>query len=227
MEAGMEKEYNLDELTRTTRKLEFDDGLVDLQNGLVFLLIGLLGALTMSTTGIELYMRGMLFNPEITTIVLLALIPLFVLVTFGLRRLIKHYRRKVLWREMGVVEPFHWQVQTRFSLLAGLVWLVVVIAGWVLISIGPSEFDAGIRVFISASGVATGVIYFAMGRSLHIERYLWVGAVAGGFSGLIMLLPLKASAAWLVFGLIWVIMLGISGSLGLHSSLKRLRARAQ
>jgi hypothetical protein len=227
MEVGMGKQLDLDALTRETRKLEFDDGLVDFQNGLVFLVMGSLGSLFMSAKGIELYMRGMLFDPEITTIALLALIPLIVLITFGIRRLIDHYRKKVLWREIGEVEPFRWQVDRRYSVLAVLVWLVVVILGWVLLATRMDEFDTGLRIFISASGIATGVIYFAMGRSLAIRRYVWVGIVAGGLSAVLMLLPLTASESWLAFGLIWAVFLSISGTMGLGSTLRRLKASTQ
>ena len=106
----MNEYIDLDSLTRNTRRLEFEDGLNDFQNGLFLLILGLLSAVFMSITGITWYMRAMMFNSEITTIALLALIPLFYLLTFGVRRLIRRYRKNVLWHDLGEVEPLKVQV---------------------------------------------------------------------------------------------------------------------
>ncbi|MCK4899460.1 MAG: hypothetical protein KAS38_11810 [Anaerolineales bacterium] len=220
----MNERIDLDSLTRNTRKLEFEDGLNDLQNSLVFLLLSLFGLLTMSTAGITLYMRALIFNEEITIIAMLALIPLFVLITFGARSLIARYRKQVLWRDLGEVEPFRWQVDRRASVLATVIWLVVVIAGLVVFVENPMDLDATMRLVIAAGGIATGVIYFIIGQTLAIARYRWVGLIGGLLSAVLILAPLNIGQSWLTFGLIWILTLMISGISALRGTLMKLRA---
>jgi hypothetical protein len=225
-EVVMEPYVDLDALTRQTRRLEFEDGLNDFQNGLVFLILGLLASLFMSTTGITWYMRAMLFNQELTTIALLALIPLLYLLTFGLRRLIRLYRRKVLWRHLGEMEPFRWQVDSRVNVLATAIGLIVVIGGFVLLRNEPMDLDAGMRVIAGAGGIATAVIYLALGRSFGLARYRWVGMVGGLLSALLIIAPLNVSISWLAFGIIWALTLSISGAVALRGTLQGLKVDA-
>ena len=178
----MKDRVDLDQLTRNTRRLEFADGLNDFQNALLFLLLGGLASLFMSSAGIGLYLRAMLFHQEITTIVLLALIPLFYLIMFGVRHLIRTYRRKVLWRHMGEMEPLRWQVDRKASVLATAVWLIVVCVGLVIVVRDPMDLDADMRVIAGAGGIATGVVYFMLGHSLALVRYRWVGLVGATLS---------------------------------------------
>ena len=219
----MNEYVDLDALTRNTRRLEFDDGLNDIQNSLVFLLLGLLGAFFMSTAGITLYMRAMIFNQEITTVALIAIIPLFVVITFGSRRLIDRYRKQVLWRDLGEVEPFRWQVDRRASVLATVILLAVVISGLAIFSGDPVDLDASMRVIVAAGGIATGVVYFVMGRSLEISRYLWVGLIGGLLSAALIVMPFNAGVSWVVFGLIWMVTLLISGFTALRGALLKLQ----
>jgi hypothetical protein len=219
----MNEYVDLDALTRKTRRLEFDDGLTDLQNSLVFLFLGLSGAFFMPTAGLMLYMRAILYNEELTIVALIGLIALVVLITFGLRRLIERYRKQVLWKDMGEMEPFRWQVDRRASVLATVIWLVVLITGLALFSSDPMDLDAGMRVIIAAGGVATGVVYFVMGRSLEISRYLWVAIIGGSLSAAIMVLPFNTGISWLVFGLIWMVTLLVSGVTALRGTLLKLQ----
>jgi hypothetical protein len=223
MEVVMNKYIDLDSLTRNTRRLEFEDGLNDFQNGLVFLILGFLSSFFMSTTGLTLYMRAILFNPEITTIALLALIPLLFLLTFGIRRLISLYRRKVLWSHLGEIEPFKWQVDRRISVLAAVVWLIVIVVGLLILSGDAMNLDAHMRVIAGAGGITTGVVYFAMGQSLALPRYRWVGIIGGLLSAALMISPLNVSNSWLAFGAIWAITLVVTGVLAFRSTLKRLK----
>lgn len=223
----MKGNIDLDGLTKRTRRLEFEDGLIDFQNALVFLVLGLLASVFMSEAGITMYMRGMLFNSEVTTIALVALIPMVILITFGVRRLITSYRRNVLWRAIGEIEPLRWQVDTRYNVLAALAWLAVVIVGWVFASGSGGIFDNGIRIFIGASGIATGLIYYLVGRSLQVVRYRWVGACGALLSAALIPLPLDASTDWLLFGIVWSVTLSISGAFGLRGMLRRIEKGAQ
>jgi hypothetical protein len=216
---------DLDALTRNTRRLEFEDGLNDIQNAILFLLLGSMGALFMSTAGIELYMRAMLVNSEITTIALLALIPLFILITFGVRRVITGYRKRVLWSHLGEIEPFRWQVESRVSVLATVIWLLVVIVGLVIVD-RPTELDADMRVIIAAGGVATGVVYYALGHTLKLNRYRWVGVTGAVLSMMLMILPVEVTLSWVSFGLVWTLILLISGISAFRETQARLRGGA-
>jgi hypothetical protein len=222
----MEPYVDLDSLTRSTRRLEFEDGLNDFQNGLIFFILGLLASLFMSSRGITWYMRAMLFNQELTTIGLLALIPLFYLVMFGIRRLIRRYRRKVLWRHLGEMEPFKWQVDSRVSILATAIYLAVVIGGFVLLRNDPMDLDASMRVIAGAGGIATAVIYLALGRLLGLTRYRWVGIVGGLLSALLIIAPINVSNSWLALGIIWALTLTVSGAAAFRNTLKELKADA-
>jgi hypothetical protein len=197
--------------------------LTDLQNALVFLLLSLLGTIFFSTWGIKLYMRAMLYNSELTTIALLALIPLLVLLMFGGRRLIHRIRRDFLWRDRGEIVPLKWQVDWRVNLLAAAIWLVLTLIGMVGVSRGSLELDADLRIMIGAAGVATGVVYFSLGRSMGIRRYLWVGTIGGILSLMLIFISVPAGYSWVVFGLIWCGLLIISGLYALRRTLLDLR----
>lgn len=217
----MNEYINLDSLTRNTRRLEFEDGLNDLQNGLVFLVLSLLAQLLMSTVGISLYLRVLLFNREIASVALIACIGLIVLVIFGARRAIGQYRKKVLWRDLGEIEPLKWQVDSRISILAAGIWAIMFVAGFFLFAKEPMDLDRSMRIIVAAGGAATGVVYFALGQTLAIARYRWVGLIGGLLS--VMLMLFNVGPSWLAFGLIWTGTLGVSGVLALRSALLKLR----
>lgn len=219
----MENQINFEEITRRTRRLEFEDGLNDLQNGFVFLLFSLLSAFFFSRAGLTFYMRGMIYQPEIMTIGLITLIPLLVLLTFGGRRLISRVRRKVLWRGQGEIVPLKWQVDRRITILAAGIWLIVSFVGLTWLSQGRIRLDADMRIMIAAGGLATGIVYVGMGRSLGIQRYQWVGIIGGLLSTLLMFVPLPYVGSWLAFGAIWTSVLGVSGTIALRQTLLDLR----
>jgi hypothetical protein len=222
----MEDRIDLDQLTRKTRRLEFEDGLNDFQNAVIFLILGGLASLFMSTAGITLYMRAILFNEEITIIALIALVPLLYLVMFGIRRLIQKYRREVLWRHLGEMEPFKWQVDTKINVLATAIWLIVVIGGLLFVVRDPMDLDLDMRIIAGAGGIATGVVYYGMGQSLTLPRYRWVGIVGGLLSAALILAPLSVSSSWITLGVIWAVVLVISGSLAYRQVMTQLRESA-
>lgn len=221
----MEQHVDLDKLTRTTRRLEHEDGLNDFHNALIFLILGGLASLFMSTAGITLYMRAILYNQELTIIALIALIPLLYLIMFGIRRVIHQYRKNVLWRDLGEMEPFRWQVDRKVSLLAGAVWLVVVIGGLIFLTRNPMDLDADMRIIAGAGGIATGVVYLAMGFSLSLQRYRWVGIIGGLLSVGLIMAPLNVSYSWLGIGLIWGGTLATSGFVAYRQTLQQLKER--
>jgi uncharacterized membrane protein len=223
----MEGEWNLDELTRRTRRLEFEDGLNDMQNGLVFLLLGLMCGVFFSSAGMAFYVRALVLYREITIVALVALLPLFVLLTFGVRSLIHHARTRFIWKNRGQIVPLRWPVDRRVTLVAGIVWIILAIAGWAGLSGGAMDLDAGMRVMVAAGGVATGLIYFTMGRSMRIGRYRWVGALGAMLSAALAFLPLSFAWSWPAFGVIWAALLFTSGGIALRHTLRELRGASR
>lgn len=213
-----------EELTRNTRRVEFNDGLQDFQNAAVFLILGLLGGLFLSPQGMEFYARAWFLERELTAIAFIGLIALFVLIAFGMRRFMRWIRLRYLWPSEGRIEPLKWQVSRSASVIGGVVWLMVFFFGLALVQRTEMDLDAGMRVVIGASGVGTGVLYFLLGRELGLTRYRWVGVTGALVSLAMLFLPLKASMSWILFGIQWSLILLVSGASALRKALTQLRS---
>jgi hypothetical protein len=215
--------FDLDELTRQTRRQEFADGLSDLLTGLVFLVLGGLGGFLFSTAGMTFYIRALVWNRELTILGLMALLALFAVVAYGGRRFVHLLRSKVLWKDQGQAVPL--RMQARWPALAAAtgVAVILIIAG--LMYIPPSEFGlaAGMRILAAASGLGTGILYFALGRELGLRRLQWAGLVGGLLSAAIFLLRLTAAESWLALGGVWAATLSVSGGLALRRRLAEVR----
>jgi hypothetical protein len=74
-----------DKLTRQTRREEFLDGLNELQSGLIFLLLGALGAFLFSTAGMTFFIEALVRSRELTLLGLAATLALFTLIAFAAR----------------------------------------------------------------------------------------------------------------------------------------------
>jgi hypothetical protein len=222
----MNRIVNLDELTRSTRRREFEDGLADLVNAGVFLVIGLLGWLSFSPAIMRWYIEALIQNREITIIGSFTLVPLLVLLMFGARRVIDRVRRAMIWKDSGFVKSLRWQVDWRVTLLACAVSVIMIIGAAWLMSKGLLTQEHVLRVLVSSGGVATGITFFGMGRELKLRRYVWVGIAGGAISAVIMLLPTAFSVSWLLLGVIWMGILSFSGLCTLRRSLLSLEEQS-
>jgi hypothetical protein len=212
----------MDNLTRRTRRREFEDGLMDYVLALTFLLVGALGGFFLSPAGLRWYFTQLLRDREVTIIAGLGVFSLFILTLFGARRLIANIRRHTLWKNRGFVKSLRWQVSTRVNLLAGGVLVAMLIAAFVLMRTGLVSSDFVLRTLVAAAGVATGIVLFGVGRELDLGRYRRVGIIGGAASALIILLPLSFSNAWLTLGIGWTIVLAVSGTWALRRSIAAL-----
>lgn len=204
----MDKKLDFEGLTRQTRRLDFEDGLTDLQVSALFLVMSLGAAFFFSTAGLT---KALILQREITLVALAGIFGCFILGAFGSRRLIARVRREYFWKDRGEIVPLHMQVDKGVSVLSAAVFLILMIFGlWVVLR-GGSDDEAILRLLVAASGVATGIIYLGMGRSIRLNRYLPVGIVGGLLSGVLFFIPLTFSESWLVFGAIWTTILLISG----------------
>ena len=220
----MNTHLDLDELTRRTRRREFDDGLMDFLIG-GFILIGcLIVAFIYSTSGMQWYAYYIIRHRELAIIGLITLIPIYVLIIEGAKRLIGRIRRTTFWRDSGFVTPLRLQVSWPINLLATAILLGVVIVSAALMYRGVIGPEALLRSVVSGTGMATGVVYFGMGVSLRLRRYQVVGTVCGLFSAGILLSSVSFAMSWVVFGIIWGLVLFISGFWALRLSILSFNA---
>lgn len=213
----------IDNLTRITRRKEFEDGLMDFVFAGTFLFIGLFTGFFTSQIGLKWYLTSLIHNREITIIAMVTLFVLFIVSVLGAKRAIEHIRRKSLWKNQGFVKPLRWQVNWKINALASGVYIaMIVIAFWLMMN-GSISQESVLRTLVSSAGIATGFVLFGMGKELELRRYKWIGATGGVLSGLIIPIPISFSAAWLVLGVGWMIVFSISGIWALQKSIKAFR----
>ena len=212
-----------DNLTKATRRREFDDGLMDYVFGGTFLFIGLLGWFFFSSFGLRWLIAGFIKNKDITIIVLVTIFLLFILLILGARRTIEKIRRQTLWKNRGFVKSLQWQVSWQINALAVVVLIAMVIVAVWLMSNGYVIQEIALRTLVSSTGVATGIVFYGIGKELGLQRYKWAGTVGGTLSTLIILMPISFSISWLVLGSVWMIVLAVSGSWALRKSILALR----
>jgi MFS family permease len=218
-EYEMDHITKIDNLTRVTRRRDFEDGLMDFVFAGIFLFIGLFTGFFTSPVGLRWYLTSLLQNREITIIAEITLFALFILSVFGARRLIARIRRKNFWKNRGFVKPLRWQVSWKINTLAAGVFIaMLVIAFWLMLN-GSVSQESVLRTLVSAAGVATGFVLFGMGNELELQRYKRVGAAGGVLSALIILIPVSFSTSWFALGIGWMIVFATSGIWALQRSL--------
>ena len=218
----MELINQIDDLTRRTRRREFEDGLMDYVLALTFLLLGVLGGFFLSPAGLRWYFTSLLRNREVIIIGEIGAFVLFILILFSARRLIAYIRRRSLWKNRGFVKSLRWQVSPRVNLLGGGAMIAMLTLAFGLMRNGLVNGDFVLRTLVAAAGVATGIVLFGMGRELEVGRYRWAGIIGGALSTLIILVSLSFSAAWLALGIGWMLILSVSGTWALRKSIAAL-----
>jgi hypothetical protein len=221
----MNKLSEMDNLTKVTRRRYFDDGLVDFVFGVTILIIGLFVGYFFSPIGMTWFFTNLYLNREITIIALVSLVPLFFLFVMGLRRLIDWIRRNTLWKNQGFIRPLRWQVSWKINMLASFVFIaMIIIAVWLMVKDFISKEDV-LRTLVSSAGLATGIVFYGMGKEISLKRYKWNGITGGLISALIILIPISFSSSWLVLGIMWVMIFTISGLSALIKALEVIRGQ--
>lgn len=206
-------------LIHETRRYEFSDGLRDIQLAITFGILGVVTWLVMQPLWIttlnqwvQKYGRGAAW----LGILLLLITPL---VAWGTLALMNFVRKRWLWRESGMVKPSHWFVPRRVTVLS----VVILVAGAALAFVarraGWVEDSFILRMLWAATGWSTGYTLIGMGRELDLRRYIWLGAVGGAFSTILLFLDLTFAQAALVFGLTWGLLLSASGVFTLRQAI--------
>ncbi len=212
----MKQITDFDHLTQSTRRKEFEDGLADYLMAGIFLILSLFGWLIFSPEGMRWYLTALILNHEITTIGLILVFSLIILMIFGAKRIVERLRLNIIWRDSGFVKTLRWQVNTRFSLLAGAVTIVLILGSFFLMLRGLLSQEAVLRAIVSSAGIATGIIYFGMGGELRLQPFKWVGITGGVGSAIIFILPVTFSVSWLLLGVVWIAVLFLSGTFTLR-----------
>ena len=213
--------WDLDDLTRTTQRREFEDGLVDLLNAVVCLIVGLLTASVYSQSSILWYLRMLAVHPEVTAVCLLALVPLLTLLLVFSRRSIDRIRRNTLRTARGYVKPLHnidWRTRIP-ALLIVTIWVSIgfwgTLHGW----LAP---DSDLRFLVSGIGIAAGFVYFGKGLILKFPRYIAIGGIGGLLSIAFMIIPFSISTSWAVLSILWFTLLLLSGIVGLRTTMQMI-----
>jgi hypothetical protein len=216
----------IDNLTRLTRKREFDDGLVDILYGGVFLVWGLASWFLYSTVGLRWFVTALTQQREITIIAMLALAPVFLLVIYGMRRLIEWIRRRYLWKDSGYVEALKWQVSRSITIIATCLSIALILGATWQMARGALSEEGALGALVASANLGTAVVYLGMGIDLRIRRYLVVG-IAGLILTVILLSQMVSFAvSWLLLGVGWMIILTVSGLWALLQSIRSLAESA-
>ncbi len=213
----MAVDANITHLIERTQRYEFADGLRDLQLALLFLVGGL--AVWFSLDPAWFAFLGWLiehFGRQAAWVgLLLALLPsLLVLVMLGVMNLL---RRRWLWRQSGMVKPVRWIVPRRVSILSGAIFVASIVLAFALRKLNWVDDTFILRMIWAATGWAHGYTTFAVGRHIHLSRYVRLGIIGGIGSTILLFLPLAFNQTGLAFGLLWGILLGASGTTTLRA----------
>ena len=208
----------LDQLTQQTRRRDFEDGLVDFIYAVGFLALGTLSWFALSPTGMRWYISAVIRNKEITLLMFILILGLFILVLFGSRRLVDHLRQSVFWKERGFTKPLHQQVRWPTQLVAVIISLGIILGAFLLILRGRVDPVIALRSVAAAGGVATGITFLGIGLDLSIRRYQVVAVCGMVVSALILFYPFTFAASWLVFGAAWGLILALSGTWALRKT---------
>ena len=208
-----------DGLIRKTIRYEFADGFRDIQMGLFFALMGVIGWLGLQPAWLKLVFNltdqvGKWALP----VVLLMLFVVPIAAIFGIQQLMNAVRRRWLWSESGIVKPARILVSKRTNLMAVLVFMCVLAIGLILYPRQGNDAWYVLRVIFAATGWASGVVMLMHGKNIELPRYIWLGVIGGVISTMQMFVRFDYGQTWLLFGCSWGALLVGSGLIALYSA---------
>jgi hypothetical protein len=227
----MNNHFDLDELTKKTKRLEYEDGLRDFQIGAIFLVMGLANWFIFIPEGMELLMRTAIRFKDykgLWIVVLVGIIALTYLLAIGSEKVMERIRRATFWRESGFVKPLRrGVVKNSVMVLATIVLLGIIIGSVWLMARGSLSQEVALRSIPASIGFATVAIFISIGVNLRLRRYVIVGVSGAILSGIILLLEMSFATAFLWTGVGWAVIFSISGLWALGSALRNLRQEMQ
>jgi hypothetical protein len=122
-------------------------------------------------------------------------------------------RRRKLWAKSGMVKPSRTVVPRRVNILSGLIMVAGLLAGGGMYLAGWVGDDFVWRAFWVAIGWGTGYTLYGLGQHIDLPRYASLGIVGALLSTPLLVLPVGMGGATLIFGLIWGVLLTVSGGI--------------
>jgi len=220
---------NIETLISETRQYEFVDGLRDLQMAAIMAFFGAFAWFSLTLTGMRLFVRLILylkdtFGSWATRLISLSVyFLLLVAISVGSLWLMRTVRRKWLWRESGWVKPLRMQVPRKVNILAAAIFLSGIAVSISLLIAGKVDESFVLRMLGAATGWGFGYTLIGMGREIGLIRYIWLGAVGGIASTILLFLPLTFGQTAILLNGAWALALGITGAIALRGSLTAIR----
>lgn len=221
----MNAQPDVKKLVLQTQQYEFSDGLRDLQYAWMMAVIGVTVWLYIDQASLwisvirDLEIRfGGAGKVLSYGIVALPWIPILASVV-AMRSL----RKRWLWRESGYVQskasflPVH-------VMVISVIIVVVGIALGLFVQITMQTLEPiFFRVMLVSSGWAFGYTLAETGRKLALARYVRVAVLGSFITAVLLILPLTIGQTGLLWGLIWSVLLVISGWQPLQNALRIVR----
>lgn len=215
----MNQALDLDALTKATRRREFDDGLMDFVIGAGFFVLSMIAWFLFSPGGLRWYAHAVVNHRALTVFGLAILAVVVIIGPFAMRGGIERIRRHTIWRDSGFVKPLRRAVGWPTMVLSVVITLGMIVGAYWLMTLGRIGTEIVLRTLVASTGIGTGIIYFGMGSSLNLRRYLAIGLAGGALSASILFTPVSFSVAWLILGAIWIALLAVSGAWALRKTL--------
>ncbi|MDY7075801.1 MAG: hypothetical protein SXV54_02645 [Chloroflexota bacterium] len=216
-------DVDVDKLIQQTRQYEFADGLRDLQLAVSIGLGGVICWLVLNPAWMIFLFNLVNAYGRWVAWVNLLLVFLPTLAAWGVFGLTNYVRRRWLWRESGMVKPSRWMVTRRGTALSAAILIGGVVLGFGLHQIGWADDRLMLQMVWAATGWSFGYTLVGLGRNTGLARYVWMGAIGGSASTIVLFLPLTFGQAALAFGLWWGLALAVSGIVVLRRALPSVR----
>ena len=219
----MTAQPDVERLIRQTRQYEFSDGLRDLQLA-ILLGVGGLTAWLSFEPGWWAFI-GTLIKAWGRWAAWLNMLPMVagLLAVWGMLGLMSFLRRRWLWRESGMVQSMRWVVPRRVNVLSTAILLGGLALGLGVRGLGWGDDMFLLRMLWGATGWSFGYTLVGVGRHIGLPRYIWLGISGGLLSTAVLFVPLSFGWSSLVFGLLWGLLLGVSGLVTLRRAIRSLK----
>lgn len=208
----MSVQPNVNHLIKRTQRYEFDDGLREIQMGVMMLCYGLQAWLMFDGGAMRVILELRLQSGVVAmwaALIVFLMSPL--LPVYGVLWVMGVIRRRKLWAKSGTVKPSRTVIPLWLNILSAAIMVGGLLAGGGLYLAGRVGEDFVWRAFWTAIGWGMGCTYYGMGRHIDLPRYRAVGIAGALLSTPVLALPLGFGASTLVLGAIWGILLTLSG----------------
>ncbi|HTX79678.1 MAG TPA: hypothetical protein VMC62_08420 [Longilinea sp.] len=220
------EQTHVDELIQQTRQYEFADGLRELQLGLYFAIAGATLWLAFNPAWQTYVFTLMLTHRVLGIVVNFIPVVLPLAIVGGMLPVMNYLRRRWLWRESGMVKSRWMMVPKGVNILSAVIIVVALGLGALAWHFGYGDDMLIWRVLWASTGWSMGYTYIGVGRHIGLKRYVWMGAIGGLASTLVLFLPFGFSGLTLVLWLGWGVTLCTSGGLALRRAFQSVQEKS-